>query len=212
MNGVSPIQIKRQFLKALVAEASKFEGKSEVEIENYYLNLEKQWREQKEQRLREQTEREARANSFVQRVTEELRKENISPDEFSAATNELRSNGELQGLGQEAALDRVIEHALYVKHFNMAKSAIGLVDANLVNNTKLFNLLLEYTHPNKFTVEEMADVVAEYLGRTKTRIASSLSKKVRVPEVRAKSEKQNEAGKKQRIYRSQGDLQRAFGL
>lgn len=212
INGMSPIEMKKQFLKALVAEATKFEGKSEVEIENYYLNLDRKWRERKEQKQREQSDKQSKAQSFVQHVTEELKKENISPDEFTVATNQLRDSGELQGLSNEAAVDRVIEHALYSKHVNMAKSAIGLVDPALVNNKKLFDLLLEHTHPNKFTVEEMAAVVSEYLGEAKTRIASSLSKKVRVPQVQAKSEKQNEAGKKQKTYRSQSDLAKAFGL
>jgi hypothetical protein len=93
----------------------------------------------------------------------------------------------------------------------MAKTAISMVDPKLVSNPKLFNLLLEHTHPNKFTVEEMADVVSEYLGKAKTRIASSLSKKVQHRPMMARSEKQSEAGKK-KVYRSQGDLQRAFNL
>lgn len=212
MNGMSPVQMKKQFLKALVAEATKFEGKSEIEIENYYLNLDAQWRDKKAAKQKQKETEQTQASSFVQHVTNELKKEKISPEEFTAISQELKSNGELQGLSQDAALDRVIERALEVKHVSMAKTAIGLVDPQLVNNKKLFELLLAHTHPNKFTVEEMADVLAEYLGKARTRIASSLSRKVRVPQVQARPEKQNGAGKKQKTYRSQGDLQRAFGL
>ncbi len=212
MNKMSPIQMKRKFLDIIVAEATKFEGKSEAEIDNYYLNLDRQWRERKEQKLREKSEKEQKASQFVRYVSQELQKESISPDEFNTSVSELRKNGELEGLSQEAALDRAIEHALLTKHTSMAQSAISLVDPKLVNNKKLFNLLLEHTHPNKFTVEEMADVLREYLGKATARIASSLSKKVQPQKVMAKSEKQNEAGKKQKVYRNQGDLARAFGL
>lgn len=212
LNGMSPVQMKKQFLKAIVAEAAKFEGKSEVEIENYYLNLDRQWRDRKEQKQKERNKKQTDANAFVENVTGQLKREKISPEEFTAASQELKGKGELQNLSQDEAIDRVIEHALYSKHVNMAKSAIGLVDAKLVNNKRVFELLLRHTHPNEFTVEEMADVLSEYLGKTKTRIASGLSKKVQHRQVQAKSEKQNEAGKKQRTYRSQGDLGRAFGF
>ena len=211
MNGTSPVEMKRQFLKTLVQEGSKFEGKTELEIENYYLNLERQWRDKKEQKQKEQSEKKIKANSFVEYVTTELKKEGLSPDEFTAASQELGSNGNLQGLSQERAVESIIEHALYTKHINMAKSAIELVDPKLIQNKKLFDLLLEHTHPNKFTVEEMADVLSTYLGKTQTRIASALSKKVKPQQVQTKSEKQNGAGKK-KIYRSMGDLQKAFGL
>lgn len=211
MNGISPIRMRQQFLKTIVAEAAKFEGKSELEIQNYYLNLENEWRDKREAKKREKDERQSKATSFVNFVTEELKKENISPSEFTTSSEALTSSGELRGLSQEVALDRVIEHALLTKHTSMAQEAMTLVDPKLANNKKLFELLLEVTHPNKFTVEEMADVVSEYLGKARTRIASSLSRKVPHQQVRAKSEKQNEAGKK-KVYRSQADLQRAFGL
>lgn len=211
MNGISPIRMRQQFLKTIVAEAEKFEGKSELEIQNYYLNLENEWRDKKDTQKREKEEKQTKADSFVNFVTDELQKERISPDEFTASSQALTNSGELRGLSQEKALDRVIEHALLTKHNSMAKDAIALVDPKLVNNKKLFELLLEHTHPNKYTVEEMADVVAEYLGKARTRIASSLSRKVPHQQVQARSEKQNEAGKK-KVYRSQADLQRAFGL
>ena len=213
MNGISPIQMRQQFLKTLVSEAQKFEGKTEVEIQNYYLNLERQWREGKDKKRQEAEAKAAQANQFVAYVTEELKKENISPEEFTTSSQELGRQGELQNLNQEQRLDRIIEHALLTKHATMAKEAISLVDPKLVNNRVLFDKLLEATHPNRFTVEEMADVLADYLGKARTRIASSLSKKVRTPQqVQANSERQNGAGKKQKVYRSQGDLQRAFGL
>ena len=99
----------------------------------------------------------------------------------------------------------------------MAKSAIEVVDKKLLNGSKegrkLFNSLLDITHPNKFTVDEMADVVREYLGKATDRIASSLSKKVQPQQVAARSEKQNGAGdKKKKTFKSGEDLARAFGL
>lgn len=211
MNNMSPVAMRQQFLKTIVAEAAKFEGKSEIEIQNYYLNLDREWREGRDKKKREKDAKQQKADSFVSYVTQELQKENISPDEFTAASQALHSSGELRGLSQDRALDRVIEHALLTKHSTMAKAAIALVDPKLANNPKLIDKLLDATHPNKYTVEEMADVVADYLGKARTRIASSLSKKVRPQQVRAKSERQSEAGKK-KVYRSQGDLQRAFGL
>lgn len=214
MQGKSPVEIKRNFMKALVAEAAKFEGKSDVEIENYYLNLEKKWRDHKSKKEADKTDAQKKANEWVAFVTGELKKENISPQEFTAANNDLRKNGELEGLSQDAALDKVIEHALLTKHSTMAKDAIRLVDPKLTENKKLFDLLLEFTHPNKFTVEEMASVVREYLGKATTRVSTSLSKKVghKPTKVPSKSEKQNGAGKDKRTYRSQGDLGRAFGF
>lgn len=212
MNGVSPIQMKKQFLKSLVAEATKFEGKSELEIENYYLNLENQWQLGKQKKAREAETKKQNFESFINHVTAELKKENLLADEFIAAKEELSNNGSLNGLDQNAVLDRVIEHALLKKHSTMAHDAIEQVDPKLVKNRKLIDLLLEHTHPNKFTVEQMANVVRIYLGKETTRIASNLSKKVGVPKTTTSSEKQNGAGKKQRIYRSQADLARAFGL
>lgn len=212
MNGVSPIQMKKQFLKSLVAEATRFEGKSELEIENYYLNLENQWQLGKQKKAREAEQKKQNFESFISHVTNELKKENLLADEFIAAKEELSNNGSLNGLSQDATLDRVIEHALLKKHSIMAHDAIEQVDPKLVKNRKLIDLLLEHTHPNKFSVEEMANVVRTYLGKETTRIASNLSKKVGVPKTTTSSEKQNGAGKKQRIYRSQADLARAFGL
>jgi len=211
LNGMSPIQMKRHFLGHLVAEANKFEGKSEVEIENYYLALENKWRTDKEAKARERNEKQSKANQFIDHVTAELKKENISPDEFAVASKTLAQNGELKGLSQDASLDRVIEHALATKHVSMAQEAVSSVDPKLVNNQKVLGLLLEHTHPNKFTVQEMAEVLREYLGKTTTRIASSLSKKTPPGKVGHSSEKRNEAGK-QKTYRSQADLARAFGL
>lgn len=212
MNGISPIQMKKQFLKTLVAEAQKFEGKTEVEIDNYYLNLESQWRDRKEKKQKEKLTQQEEVNRFLTHATAEIKKENLSNDEFSAAQKLLRENGELEGLSRDESLDRVIEHALLTKHVNMAKTAVQNVDPKLAQNKKLIDLLLECTHPNRFTVDEMADVVREYLGKTTTRIASNLSKKVSHQPMTARSEKQNGAGKKQKTYRSQGDLQTAFGL
>ena len=211
LNGMSPIQMKRHFLGHLVAEANKFEGKSEVEVENYYLALENKWRGDRELKAKELTEKQTKANQFIDHVTQELRKENISPDEFAVASKTLAQNGELKGLSQDASLDRVIEHALATKHEGMAQQAIRSVNPKLVNNQKLMSLLLEYTHPNKFTVQEMAKVLREYLGDTTTRIASSLSKKAQPGRVGNISEKRNEAGKN-KTYRSQADLAKAFGL
>ena len=144
-------------------------------------------------------------------VTQELRRENISPEEFDTAVAQLGQNNELKGLSREGALDRIIEHALLTKHTSMAQSAISLVDPKLKGNRKLFNLLLEHTHPNKFTVEEMADVLRDVLGKTTARIASGLSKKVQ-PRQAVSSEKQKEAGGKKKTFKSPEDLARAFGL
>lgn len=212
INGMSPIEMKKKFLQAIVQEATKFEGKSEIEIENYYLNLERQWRDRKEQQRKQREEEENKTKSFIEHVTSELKKENISPDEFTSATQELADSNQLEGLTQERRLDAIIEHALLTKHKGMAKSALELVDPKLVNNKQLFELLLENTHPNKFTVEEMADVVSGYLGKARTQIASSLSKKVSVPQIQTKPEKQNGGGKKQKTYTSLAAMQRAFGL
>lgn len=213
LNGMSPIEMKKQFLKSVVAEATRFEGKSEVEIENYYLNLEKQWRQRKEQKALESSQKEKEANTFVQKVNGILERENLTPVEFTKASDVLREDGELEGLSREEALTRVVEHALLVKHVSMAKTAIEAVDPKLTQNKKLFNTLLDLTHPNKFTVEEMSDVLREYLGKTTNRIASSLSKKVQPNKasMKPKSEKQNEAGKK-KVFKSATDLGKAFGL
>jgi hypothetical protein len=212
LNGMSPIEMKKQFLKSVVAEAQRFEGKSELEIENYYLNLERQWRQRKEQKALEASKKEQEANGFVQKVNGILERENLTPVDFTKASDVLRAEGELEGLSREEALSRVVEHALLVKHVSMAKSAIEAVDPKLTQNKKLFNTLLDLTHPNKFTVEEMSAVLREYLGKTTNRIASSLSKKVQPNKAaKYKSEKQNEAGKK-KIFRSAAELGKAFGL
>lgn len=212
LNGMSPIQMKKQFLKSVLAEATKFEGKSEVEIENYYLNLENQWRNRKEKKAKEQSEQQEKANQFVAKVNNILTKENLSPEEFSIASEDLRTKGELDKLERDEALSRVVEHALLIKHVSMARSAIEAVDPKLVKNKKLFNTLLDLTHPNKFTVEEMSAVLKEYLGKASDRIASSLSKKVDPRQVQFKSEKQNGAGNKKKVFKSADDLARAFGL
>lgn len=212
LNGISPIQMKKQFLKSVLAEATRFEGKSEVEIENYYLNLENQWRNRKEKKASEQREQQEKANQFVQKVNNILVTQDITPEDFSIASEDLRNKGELEKLGRDDALSRVVEHALLIKHVSMAKSAIEAVDPKLVKNTKLFNTLLDLTHPNKFTVEEMSAVLKEYLGKASDRIASSLSKKVQPQQVRARSEKQNGAGNKKKVFKSADDLARAFGL
>lgn len=218
VTGMSPVQLIRQHRKIIMAEYEKHKDKTPEQWENHYDKLEIAWREKKErQRLAaEKTQREADAkktsdDAYTNGVISELKREQISPDEFRAATQELGSKGELQGLSQEARLDRVIEHALLTKHTKMAKSAIKMVNPKLLGNKALFDKLLEATHPNKWTVEEIAGLIREYLGDTTTRIASSLSKKVPPQQVRTKSERQSEAGKK-KVYRSQSDLQRAFGL
>lgn len=212
INGTSPIEMKKKFLQAIVQEATKFEGKSEIEIENYYLNLERQWRDRKEQQRKQKEEDQSKADAFIRHTIEQLKKQNISPEEFSTATQELATYNELNGLNQEDKLGRIIEHALLTKHRSMAKSALELVDPKLVNNKKLFELLLESTHPNKFTVEEMADIVSGYLGKARTQIASSLSKKVSASQIQTKPEKQNGVGKKQKTFRSLAEMQKAFGL
>jgi hypothetical protein len=212
LNGMSPIQMKKQFLKSVLAEATKFEGKSEVEIENYYLNLENQWRNRKEKKASEQRATQEKATQFVTKVNSILTQENLTPDDFSFASEDLRNKGELDELSRDEALSRVVEHALLIKHVSMAESAIKAVDPRLVNNQKLFNNLLDITHPNKFTVEQMADVVRQYLGKATDRIASSLSKKVEPKKMLAKSEKQREAGDKKKVFKSANDLARAFGL
>ncbi len=208
--GLSPVQMEKALLRSLVAKAKKLEGKSEAEIENHYHILEQKWREKKDEKVRTQTEKQKKASQFASLVTSELRRENISQDDFVAATREMMNGGYLEGLDQEARLGRVIEHALVVKHHGMAAKALQTVDPKLAGNKKVLKLLLESTHPNKFTVEEMADVVREFLGKTTARIASSLSKKARLTPPR--SEKQNEAGKNKKAFTSQQDLAKAFGF
>ncbi len=213
LNNTSPIQMKKQFLQTLVAEAQRFEGKSEVEIENYYLRLEQDWQRRKAQAESEKLSKQEKVNAFIHQVTEDLKKENISPDEFSETAAALQKAGKFDGLSQQEKIDLVIGEALYVKHEKMSTEALNLVDPKYANNKQLRQLLMEFTHPNKFTVEDMAEVVKEYL-RTKTsQLASSLSKKATgIKKPVAQPEKQNGAGKKQKAFKSPGDLARAFGL
>lgn len=218
ITGQSPVQIVRNFRKIAIGEFNRHKDKTPEQWENYYDKLELKWREDRDRKriAAEQKERDAQTaktqkDAYTNSVIAELKKENISPDEFDAAHHMLRNKRELEGLSQDAKLDKIIEQALLTKHENMAKSAMRLVNPKLLSNKALFDKLLDVTHPNKWTVEEMAALIKEYIGDTTTRIASSLSKKVSPQQVRTKSERQSEAGTK-KVYRSQGDLQRAFGL
>lgn len=209
-NKISPVQMYRAFLNNMAKAAKSFEDKTPAEIENHFLTMESQWyKEQQEKAQKEQAEKH-QEEQFVTQVEKEIIHQGLTIKDFEVAANQLKSQNKLEGLSREAAADKVIDHALEIKHSALIGQALDKVNPELKKNRKLVALLLEKTNPHDYSVADLVEILKDVLDEERTRIASKLSKKSTAKV--ASSQKKSEAKQETKKLKTLAEFAKAFGM
>lgn len=210
LSNKSPVQMYRAILGEAAKAADAFKEMSPAEIENHFLKLEVNWKNEQQEKTSKQDREKQEVNAFLQQVDAELKEENLTHEEFSKAVNELSTKEQWTKLTRNEKKNEAIEQALFNKHNLLVGSAIDKINPELRRNDKLVKLLLQQTNPHEWAVEEIEALIKEVLGEETKRIASNLSKKGTQT---AKSQKKSESKPKERkTFSSMSDMAKAFGL
>lgn len=172
--GADPIEVWGTLENFVISELAKFDGLSESEIRAKRAEEENNWRKSRESERakRDQTQKESAQHEEALKKT--LESHSLTEDEFFDAYDDLKATGKLPADKIDA--DAVIGYKLGMAARESIESQISEMGIELDNAA--IGELIEIQVVNKFTADDMKDIIAQVHGSKKKPKGSALARKV----------------------------------
>jgi hypothetical protein len=176
MRGESPAKFFKNFAKQVQHWAKALHGKSPEQLEAYFNKVDADFHAKRAKQIEDSAKEKESEQHFLRFANQKVVDNGLSKKEFLQAKDVLKEAGELNELSREEAVERVVTYAVTVRHGQNILAAVEMIDPTLAKNEELLLLTFEHTKPNH-TVEQIAEILSEVVGKKRKQISETLSRK-----------------------------------
>lgn len=210
LQGIPPGQIYKNFVEQGRKWAEHFAkaGLTPEALEAHWNKLDRDYFQSKLQKEKEAQQSKQQNESFARMANDAAREQGVTEAEFIAAAEELvKDNGYVNSRDDNDSIRITIEKALQTKHRSSIDEA--LKGTSVKDKEKLVAQLMKYTNPHEFSVEDLKQLVKEYLKSSDPKLSQKSALTGKSPAQKIGSRENNKMPVK---VRSVTELKRAFGL
>ncbi len=218
LTGDNPAQILKSMHASVASHLKSFRGKSRADMDNFYLQVERDWERSRSKKRQREDEFKAQESAFISETEALFQEKGITYEQFDAIHSKMIENGdpalEEAQSDPRKIRDVVVRTTIEAKRAIRMIRAIESVNPKLENDAALIRKLEKAIDLLDYDDDQLAELVREHAGEGTKRRASNLSRKAKktnkaVPKKKSDAKAKKLEGKK---LRGMEDLNKAFGF